>query len=649
MADIKLKRGTREITLKKSPDYFAVRLRQGSARDAVALEASCGPPATEMRHVDSAAADNMEVFAVSDTGELEKTVDALREAPGSDVITHMYTLDDSGSTVIPIGTITIQFKSEVEPAKREKLLAQFGLEIVEELDFLPHGYTVRLTSESKENPLKIAAKLAKRTELLTAEPDLSFQISLKHVPTDTLYPDQWHLHNRGSVAGLRADADVSAEQAWDLTRGSREIVVCVMDDGFDLGHPDFDGDGKIVAPRDFGDGDFGPTPGSASDNHGTACAGVALAEENGSGVVGLAPRCAFMPIRTSGWLSDTSIRTLFQYAIDHHADVISCSWSAAAANFPLSTLMQGIIHKAATVGRRNGRGCVILFAAGNENAPLDGVKSGTTFHQGFALHADVIAVAASNSLDKKSSYSSFGRELAICAPSSGSPGRGIVTTDRRGVGGYSLNDYTRDFGGTSSSTPLAAGLAALILSVNPELTSLEVKQVMMQTADKIDEAEGGYVDGHSEIYGHGRINAQRAVAMASGTGGEERLPEVLYVEHRVNRRIPDLGDTEDVINFPLEVVTRDIEITLNIQHTWSGDLRVRLTPPQGEGVVLVNRSGGSQDDIIRTFRAGNEPDLLGALIGKSPKGDWRLQIVDAEAQDVGVLAKWGIGVTYVTD
>ena len=189
-------------------------------------------------------------------------------------------------------------------------------------------------------------------------------------------------------------------------------------------------------------------------------------------------------------------------------------------------------------------------------------------------------------------------------------------------------------------------LAGLILSVNPDLTSSEVKDIMMQTADKIDANGGDYVEGHSPKYGHGRINAQKAVALAAGHG-PDRLPEVLYVEHRINRRIPDLGDADDVINFPLDETASDLELTLDIRHTWRGDLRVTLTPPRGEVVVLWNRSGGGQDDIVRTFRASTEPELLGALLGKSAKGDWRLQISDAAAEDVGVLAKWGIAVSFV--
>lgn len=646
MNEITLPRGGRKVTFRKLPTYFAVRLKQGKAGDEGLLAASCGPPKADVKHVDSVPSEKMEVFSVMKTG-LEKTINDLRSAPASDVVTHMYALDDTpGGRVIPTGKMTIQFKPEVDKTRRKEILAKFGLEVLKELDYIPHGYTVRLTAASKENPLKTAAKLLRSKDVAVAEPDLSFQVSLKqHVPTDSLYPQQWHLHNPGGT-GLQAGADVKAEDAWEYTRGSRDIIVCVMDDGFDLAHPEFDVPGKIVAPRDFGQDDFDPNPAFADDNHGTACAGVAVAEENGVGVVGLAPGCSFMPVRTSGWLSDADMETLFQYAIDHEADVVSCSWSAAAWNFPLSIKVHGIIHKAATQGRRNGKGCVILFAAGNEDRPLDGVAdNGQVSVQGFALHPDVIAVGASNSFDERSYYSNHGPELTLCAPSSGAPGRAIVTTDRRGAMGYSSGDYTYDFGGTSSSTPLAAGLAALILSVNPDLSSAEVRQIMMETADRIDEANGQYVNGHSPLYGHGRINAGRAVARAAGTEAPGP-PKVLFMEHRVNVPIRDLAEVEDVIPCALDEPIVEIEVSLEIRHTWRGDLRVVLQDPGGREVVLHNHSGGGEDDIVTTFRSANDPELLSPLTGNSAQGSWRLTITDRAERDEGILVSWGIGISY---
>ena len=250
MDEITLKRGLKEVTFKKKPRLFAVRLKQGRARDEMTLESHCGSPPAEVRHVDYAAPTNMEIFAVKEAGDLEKTTDELRRAPAADVVTHIYTIDETpGGQVIPTGNMTIQFKPEVGATEREKILAEFGLEVVKDLDHVSHGYRVRLTGKSQENPLKIAFKLQERKEVETAEPDLSFQISFKHMPRDLLYPEQWHLKNRGNRVGLKAGADVKAEEAWDYTTGVRAITVCVIDDGFDLAHPDFDAPDKIVAPR----------------------------------------------------------------------------------------------------------------------------------------------------------------------------------------------------------------------------------------------------------------------------------------------------------------------------------------------------------------------------------------------------------------
>lgn len=646
MDKILLKRGNSEVTLTKVPDYFGLRLKQGRAKDEKSLTSCCGKTDAKVEHVDVAEPANIDIFSVSDKTQLESTMQQLRDATASEMVTHVYKLEDGNDgMVIPSSVMTIQFLPTVDKEKREDILVKYGLEILEDIDFIAQGYSVRLTSSSMMNPLKIAAELQAMKEILIAEPDLSFKVALKHKPEDNLYRDQWHLNNRGGLTGLKQGADVSAEQAWEYSRGSRDITICVIDDGFDLTHPDLSSTGKIVSPRDFGQSDLIPAPVSDSDNHGTACAGVALAEENETGVVGLAPRCAFMPVRMHTWLTDQYVVDMFQYVIDNGADVVSCSWSAGAWNFPLSTKMNGIIHKTATQGR-NGKGCVILFAAGNESRPLKGSKDGKISHQGFALHPDVIAVAASNSLDKHSAYSNSGPEITVCAPSSGSPGRGVVTTDRRGVNGYSSNDYTYTFGGTSSATPLTAGLAGLILSLDSELSSAEVRDVIKQTADKIDMENGNYQDGHSHLFGAGRINAERALVMVSGNREAERLPETLFMEHRINQPIPDMGQMGDEITFPLDVNIKQFEVSVDIKHTWRNDLRVILLPPDGEGITLFDKSGGSSDDIVATLRSSDEPDLFASLINRSASGIWQLQVEDVVKQDVGVLKKWGIAITY---
>lgn len=514
---ITLKRGDQIVTYEKVPDHFAVRVQDKKVKEAEKIKKAADDSKTEIQFVDSDQTEDLNLFAVSKAAELEDMIDDMRTDPELEVVTHVYKLDETPEgTMIPVGTLTVQFKSGVSEAQQAQILQAHGLAIVESLEYLPNGFTVRLTSDATENPLKIARKLQQRPEIETAEPDLSFKVELKYTPADSLYHEQWYLNNQGNRLGLLAGADVKAEAAWDISRGSRGIVVNIIDDGIDLTHPKFGAPGKIVAPLDLLQNDFNPSPISADDNHGTACAGVAVAEETGNGCVGLAPRCALMPVRMAMTLSDNAVVTLFRHAIDSNADVISCSWSAAVFNFPLSTKIDAIIRHAAQNGRANGKGCVILFAAGNENRPLNGIMAdGRISHQGFALHPDVIAVGASNSWDMRSNYSNFGPELTLCAPSNGNPGRYVVTTDRIGTPGYAFGDYTFTFGGTSSATPLAAGLAALILSVNSELSANNVKQIMKETADKIDSANGSYnQNGHSQLYGYGRINAFEAVKMA---------------------------------------------------------------------------------------------------------------------------------------
>ncbi|MGH7361527.1 MAG: S8 family peptidase, partial [Candidatus Methylomirabilales bacterium] len=324
-----------------------------------------------------------------------------------------------------------------------------------------------------------------------------------------LFPRQWHLHNTGRN-GARAGADVKALAAWRVTTGSRRVTIAVIDDGFDLGHPDLRERGKIVAPYDFGEDDPDPSPG-LGDAHGTACAGVATAVGgDGVGVTGIAPRCRLMPIRIPlDGLDEAAIARAFRWAAEHGAAVISNSWGppdGTGLKEPLPLIVRAAIDQAVKNGRK-GRGCIICFAAGNGDEPVE--------LDGYASYPKVLAVAATTDQDRRAWYSDYGKAISVAAPSSG--GRnGIWTTDVRGRRGYNpQGDWTGEFGGTSAASPLVAGVAALVLSVNPRLSAAEVRQVLEATADKVDPRGGRYdARGHSPFYGYGRVNAARAVREA---------------------------------------------------------------------------------------------------------------------------------------
>lgn len=643
---ITMRRGDGVLTLQKSHTRFAAAIPANNTPEELLGKLSSIAVAKNVSLVVPSTRHRMSVLALpSGESNIEAVTNSLRASHKSRVISHVYhPPSDDASLFIPVGTIFLRFKASSPMDGQRELLQRYALQIVSQSD--ERSYTVRVTPETPGNPLKVAKLLQDTaTDVVdVAEPDLEFPLSFKYRPSDAHFVHQWHLSNAGNAPDLVLGADIGAEAAWNITRGSRDICICVMDDGFDLGHPDLTANGKLVSPWDFGQGDASPLPVFNNDNHGTSCAGVALAEENGVGTVGSAPRCSFMPIRTSGYLADTDIEAMFNYAATKGADVISCSWSASAWNFPLSVRASEAISKAATNGRRNNRGCVILFAAGNEDRALNDPTNGSV--QGFAIHPLVCAVAASNSYNKPSAYSNNGKEIAFCAPSNGQSrgnkreiGRGIYTVDRRGSGGYSPLDYTDEFGGTSSATPLAAGVAALILSVRPDLTSAEVKRIMCNTAVQI----GGVPQGQHSIYsGYGRVNAAQALATAlSGKHGRN-----LALENRPNLSIRDLSTIEDTIAVSAEQALSDIEILIEIDHTYVGDLDVFITPPNHAPIPLI-RAGqrGAQRNLNETFTPTRVP-VLAVLRGASTRGAWKLSVVDTARQDTGVFKRWRLLLTF---
>jgi len=525
MDQVTLRYGDQALSLTKSAEIIGVKRTEGTGPEALPPEARrlAAPQALPAR------LGGFELLNVAGAPQpMEEILDGLRASPAISVGTHVFHTSGDGVPFLPTGLLYVECKPDASLEDCQDLLEQLHLEIVEargEREML-----VRVTPESG-NPVKTAAALQQSPLIAVAEPELATPGRLHQLvlPTDPRITDQWHLRNtgrhRGTSFGFLTGADARVIEAWERgqTVGSPEVIVAVIDDGFDLSHPDLSGPGKIVAPRDFTRNNTSPTP-AFGDWHGTACAGVALGNAQGTGIVGAAPGCRLMPIRWGIDLADREIENWFGHATDQGAWVVSCSWGALARNFPLSTRASRAISRCARDGR-NGRGCVVVFAAGNENRDINDPRGGSV--NGFAIHPDVMAVSASTSRDRRSNYSNFGAAISACAPSSGAGGHGIATADvmlryvRNGrivEGGYTPGAFTNDFGGTSSACPLVAGICALVLSLNPELTAVEVKQLIQSAARRIGDPASYDAQGHSRQFGFGCVNAAAALA---GLGREE--------------------------------------------------------------------------------------------------------------------------------
>jgi len=278
---------------------------------------------------------------------------------------------------------------------------------------------------------------------------------------------------------------------------------------------------------------------------------------------GVAPGCSFMPVRFPLNRDDDFEATAFEY-IGNYADVISCSWGPVPVLAPLNQKLYNTLHTLATEGGPRKKGCVIVFAAGNYNAPINDPNNTSFFWElsgtvretagqilnGYATHPDLISVAASTSLNKKAAYSNWGEEISVCAPSNNfaplpeppieTQGYSIWTTDNEGIGpgtDFTPGDrFTGRFGGTSSATPLVAGVAALVISANPFLTAVQVKNILQQTADKLQDSNNDpylginkgipNAQGFCEWFGYGKVNAASAVAKAKEMAAPETIEEL---------------------------------------------------------------------------------------------------------------------------
>jgi subtilisin family serine protease len=672
-----LQRGGEELLLEKVADRFAVRIsnREGLS----ALVQQVGGQVGDRRLPGQLSEIQLEPT------QRDAVMQQIRTSGMVDYVTHVYRLQNApGSLLYLTNQITLQFALQVGAEQVSQIAAEMGLRQVKPLEGVPNAFVFEVTLAATENPIKIANRLIQRSQVLTAEPNVVVQTQQLYRPRDPIYPRQWHLNHSGG-AELAANSHIFAEKAWDITRGLRSVVVAIMDDSIDLNHPDFQAPGKIVAPRDFKENDFLPLPGEPEDNHGTACAGVAVAEENGVGAVGVAPGCALMPIRTTGFLDDQSIEELFDWAVQKGAAVISCSWGPAGVRFPLPLRQRAALTSAATKGR-NGKGCVIVFAAGNSNRPTNGnvneqgwpnniLQGPTQWIGGFTSHSDVITVSASTSLNKKAVYSNWGAEVSVCAPSNNAPpgvglpeagyvftppeirspirGLGVVTTDRRGAEGYDRGDFTSDFGGTSSACPVVAGVAALVLSVNPDLTAAEVKQILQQTADKIVDNDpdpqlgfrkGTYeAGGRCDWFGYGKVNAFRAVQtamqrqVAAAIGPSRQIQQ----QNTTSLDIPD-ADPKGIVS-PIQVtesaLIRDVQVTVVIEHSYVGDLEVSLVAPAGQTILLQSRTTGRRSGLQATYTPQTTP-LLRRLLNEPSQGRWQLRVVDQAQGDTGALKIW---------
>ncbi len=516
MGNIKVRIGKREIVLEKSQKLVGLKRKKTSNHFTKSFKGNS--------YVRSSIYDALGGFNVvslySNGPSLDWKLNEIREYDSVEVGTHVYYVEGSDRMLVPTGEIYITFHEGVSEEEQNIVLDEYKLSFVRRRN---HECIVAETTRLSPNPLKVAASLEEISLIRVVEPDIDAVVDEYDFaePEDDLLEHQWHLKNYGFVADsnwrLKKDADSKVVDAWKRmgNLGSENNVIAIIDNGFDLSHPDLKS--KVYKPWDLWTQTSQIQHGDPRFTHGTPCASVALATSNGKGIVGSAPNAKFMPVSGTSF-SLRATEEMFEYCVKTKADIISCSWGTTDPTFSLSSVKEEVIKEAATKGR-DGKGCIILFAVGNESKD---------YINYYSAHPDVIAVAACTSKDEHADYSNRGREVTVCAPSNGD---WPITAARawwdEGVNWeHGAFKFWRDgkergeagmykhFGGTSSATPLVAGICSLMLSVNPDLTASQVKEILIKTADKIGSPMEYDTRGHSLKYGYGKVNADKAVKEA---------------------------------------------------------------------------------------------------------------------------------------
>jgi subtilisin family serine protease len=483
---------------------------------------------------------------------LRAFAERLNRGPSVNFVAHVFRDQQTGLRLVPTDEIIARFKPGVTEQQIDALNAGYGVERVEQLAYAPSQYRLRVLNPAPLRTLEVANIYYLSDLVEWAEPN--FMAEMRQSALELL-PQQWHLQNTGQAGGL-AQEDVRAQQAWAAinSQGDSNVVIAIVDGGVDPKHPGLKNNLVIANGCNFLDSDKpnDPTP-QTFNSHGTSCAGIAVGA--GGKISGVAPGCKVLPVKVilSGFNNFEAVAKALRFAAER-AQIISNSWASPASDQISQALTEAMLSG------RGGRGTIVLSGSGNDNGSMHPI----------ARTSGVIVVGASTNVGFRAGYSNRGdaednpakkqKRLSVVAPSSGTDishahglsaigppdgsTAGIVTTDNSGTAGSNPPatgvtelvadiDYTGNFGGTSAACPLAAGVCALMLSVNADLTREQVKYLLEATADKIGTRQArvevpkgtagagipanyNLTSGNDPSYGFGRVNALQAVKAARG-------------------------------------------------------------------------------------------------------------------------------------
>ena len=484
-------------------------------------------------------------------------------------------------------------------------------------------------------------------------PMVEQHLDLRYEPDDPYYEsgDQWYLDNYGQNGGT-SGIDLNTQGAWNEFTGNG-IVIGVVDDGIDYDNPDLSPNFLSQYSYDYCGNDTNVMPVDSYDDgfdevdwHGTAVAGIVAGKgDNDIGIAGVAYNASLVGLRLVA--GDCS----FEYAEDympndeavantfvHEMDVIDIytnSWGPADTGTILGgagPLAIAALETGTSEGR-DGLGTIYTWANGNGLDDKDQSNKDS-----FANSRYTISVGAVDWQGEQTWYSETGSNMLVSAPSNNyGEDPAIFTTDVSGSNGDQNGDYTSNMGGTSAATPMVAGVVALMLEANQNLTWRDVQHILVQTSRKVDSDHSGWFQTkagywYNHAYGYGLVDATEAVNMAKSWQTVDSEIVVNMGEITVNDYIFDDRDSgvSSTIIVNQSINIESIEVLVDVSHKFRGDLNFFLTSPSGIVSELVREHSDPGHDYDNW--------IFSSVVhwGENSFGEWTLKVNDTvQGGDIG--------------
>lgn len=483
-----------KIPLSERGDLIAFQFVDKESKDKFLSELSNSPTLTRWSKDDGNNSLNILILQSIKGSVAKEDFEELQRL--KDVRFLSYPFEKSGHVFVMLDEFSVKVKNANDEQVVRTLAAQYDCEVFKRQIFDSDIFFVRCPKWSEMGTIRIANAFYETGLFEFASPDFFFPKGL--LSNDPFFSYQWGLKNTGQngTSGI----DINIESAWAITEGSEDVVVAVVDSDVQLNHPDLST--NLVNGYDpINDQPFGG-PGYSPHFHGTAVAGIiAAVKDNTVGISGVAPGCKIMPIKYDD--SYASVTAGIKWAKDHGADVINCSWQRPVP----CDLLTAEINSAATQGR-NGKGCILVFAAGNSDTNTVDYPANLTNVIGVGAFSFDGKRKSSDSNDGENWWgSNYGSGVDLMAP-----GVIVLTTGTNNTYNY--------YSGTSYATPHVSGVAALILSEYPDLTREQVTKAIEYSCTTPSDYTYTYSYDYpytsmfnSEI-GHGRLNAGNALLIA---------------------------------------------------------------------------------------------------------------------------------------